>query len=207
MASSLTVSSMWFPCFLLTRTGFIHFPSHNTFHLSSQHENPDPASFAAFISSSFFVLYYSRIVSRILWNSRAVWFSHSKRLWSRPSPHRRRMKLFCCFFCELRHVGEGGKIYFLLFRQHTKRGGRRTRRRKGAEAGRPHMLLEEKCLCFVLSFISTATCYQYVKYFRKNFISTQFVTFFLAAQFKCPRFRDIDKQPVVGFFSLPCSIN
>lgn len=34
----------------------------------------------------------------------------------------------------------------------------------------------KKCLCFVFSFISTATCYQYVKYFRKNFISTQFVT-------------------------------
>lgn len=28
----------------------------------------------------------------------------------------------------------------------------------------------------MFSFVLTATCYQYVKYFRKNFISTQFVT-------------------------------
>jgi hypothetical protein len=30
--------------------------------------------------------------------------------------------------------------------------------------------LVKKCLCFVFSFISTATCYQYVKYFRIFFL-------------------------------------
>lgn len=104
-------------------------------------------------------------------------------------------KKFLSLFCEFACHGE--KIYFSCFDNKKHREIKKERRKATKTTGLTCGC--KKCLCFVfrVSFISTATCYQYVKYFRISFISTQFVTFAICInKDSC----DIDNEPERALF-------
>lgn len=134
MALSLTVSSMWYPCFLITRTGFIHLHSHNTLYTLLTSMKTFPCRNLCLRTCAF----------------------QSKRLRSRPSPHIEGKSFFSWVYLSRE------KIYFCCFDNNK---NRRNKKRKATKAA-GFTCGYKKCLCSVFSFISTATCYQYVKYFR-----------------------------------------